>query len=184
MGVCLWSLNPYTTQHFQKRPQTKYRCVQNNRRARPYEFKGFGAIDVIKPYNLTWFGDIDGPEPYEFIDSRPTRCPGRYHEVFGPVSEYGRGLPTETVPGYARGPGYARRTPVYAGTTRSPRGPRVYPGTPGMSGAPTPGVPECTRGRPQICPGLWYTRHLLESPGGPGVYRLTPDVPLDPWGRQ
>ncbi len=31
----------------------------------PYEFMGFGAIDVTKPYKFIWFGDIHGPKPYK-----------------------------------------------------------------------------------------------------------------------
>jgi hypothetical protein len=38
--------------------------------AGPYEFIGFGGIDVTKPYRFIWFGDIDGPKPYEFRGPR------------------------------------------------------------------------------------------------------------------
>ncbi len=35
--------------------------------SKPYEFIGFGAIDVTEPYKFTGFGVIDVPKPYEFI---------------------------------------------------------------------------------------------------------------------
>ncbi len=35
--------------------------------ANPYEFIGFGAMDVTKPYKFIRVGDIHGPEAYEFI---------------------------------------------------------------------------------------------------------------------
>ncbi len=31
--------------------------------AGPYEFIGFGAINVTRHYDLIWFGDIGGPKP-------------------------------------------------------------------------------------------------------------------------
>ncbi len=34
---------------------------------KPYEFIGFGAMDVTKPYEFTWFGAMDVTKPYEFI---------------------------------------------------------------------------------------------------------------------
>jgi hypothetical protein len=33
----------------------------------PYEFIGFGAMDVTKPYEFTGFGDIHGPKPCKFM---------------------------------------------------------------------------------------------------------------------
>ncbi len=47
-----------------------YRCVRNNRRARPCQFIGFGAMDVPKPYECIWLGDTHGPKPHEIIRSR------------------------------------------------------------------------------------------------------------------
>ncbi len=38
--------------------------------AQPYEFIGFGAMDVTKPYQFIWFGDLHGAKPYEFIGFR------------------------------------------------------------------------------------------------------------------
>ena len=35
----------------------QYRCARRN----PYEFIGFGAMDVTKPYKSIWFGDSHGP---------------------------------------------------------------------------------------------------------------------------
>jgi hypothetical protein len=43
----------------------RYGGVRNIRRARPYEFIGFGAMDVTKPYRFILFGDIHGPKPNE-----------------------------------------------------------------------------------------------------------------------
>ncbi len=37
--------------------------------AGPYEFMGFGSIDVTKPYEFIWFGVIGAPKPHEFIGS-------------------------------------------------------------------------------------------------------------------
>ncbi len=33
----------------------------------PYEFIGFGAMDVTKPYEFIGFGAMDAAKPYEFI---------------------------------------------------------------------------------------------------------------------
>ncbi len=35
--------------------------------AKPYEFLGFGAMDVTKPYEFIGFGAMDVTRPYEFI---------------------------------------------------------------------------------------------------------------------
>ncbi len=35
--------------------------------SKPYEFKGFGAMDVTKPYEFIRFGAMDVTKPYEFI---------------------------------------------------------------------------------------------------------------------
>ncbi len=58
---------------------------RDKRPSKPYEFIGFGAMDVTKPYSLyIWFGDIHGPKPCEFIGFRwaftsqtPGVLPGR-----------------------------------------------------------------------------------------------------------
>ncbi len=42
---------------------------------KPYEFIGFGAMDVTKTYKFIWFGDIHGPKPY--IIYRVWGLPGR-----------------------------------------------------------------------------------------------------------
>ena len=47
-----------------------YRCLRNKRQSKPYEFIGFGAMDVTKPYKFIGFGDIHGPKPYKFIGFR------------------------------------------------------------------------------------------------------------------
>jgi hypothetical protein len=36
----------------------------------PYEFIGFGAMDVTKPSKFTWFGDLHGLKAYKFIGLR------------------------------------------------------------------------------------------------------------------
>ncbi len=36
-------------------------------RSKPYEFIGFGAMDVTKPYEFIGFGAMDVTKPYEFI---------------------------------------------------------------------------------------------------------------------
>ncbi len=48
----------------------RYRCLRDDRRARPCALIGFGAMDVAKPYKFIWFGGMYGPKPYEFIGSR------------------------------------------------------------------------------------------------------------------
>ncbi len=35
--------------------------------SKPYEFTGFGALDVTKPYEFIGFGAQDVAKPYEFI---------------------------------------------------------------------------------------------------------------------
>ncbi len=40
-----------------------YRCLQNKRTSKPYDFIEFGAAEVTKPYDFIWFGDIHGPKP-------------------------------------------------------------------------------------------------------------------------
>ncbi len=45
----------------------QYRCLRNKRPSQPYEFIGFGAMDVTKLHIYMWFGEIHGPNPYEFI---------------------------------------------------------------------------------------------------------------------
>ncbi len=35
--------------------------------AKPYEFIGFGALDVTKPYEFIGFGALDVTKPYKFI---------------------------------------------------------------------------------------------------------------------
>ncbi len=37
---------------------------RNKRLPKPYDFIGFGDMDVTKPFESIWFGDIHGPEPY------------------------------------------------------------------------------------------------------------------------
>ncbi len=62
-----------------------HRCVRNNRRPRPDELIGFGAIYVTKPLMPFWFCDIDGPKPYEFIRSRAriiSHIPVCWHDSF------------------------------------------------------------------------------------------------------
>ncbi len=49
-----------------------YRCLRNKRPSKPFEFIGFGAMDVTKSYKSIWFGDIHGPKPYEFTGFRWT----------------------------------------------------------------------------------------------------------------
>jgi hypothetical protein len=34
---------------------------------KPFNFIGFGAMDVTKPYEFIGFEAMDGPKPYEFI---------------------------------------------------------------------------------------------------------------------
>jgi len=34
---------------------------------KPYEFIRFGTMDVTKPYEFIWFGTMDVTKPYEFI---------------------------------------------------------------------------------------------------------------------
>ncbi len=48
----------------------QYRCLRNKRPSKPYDFIGFGAMDVTKPYEFIWFGDIPGSKPYGFIGFR------------------------------------------------------------------------------------------------------------------
>ncbi len=36
---------------------------------KPYQFIGFGAMDVTKPYEFIGFGAMDVTKPYEFIGS-------------------------------------------------------------------------------------------------------------------
>ncbi len=48
-------------------PIRKYRCLRNKRPSKPYEFIGFGAMDVTKLYKFIWFGDSHGPKAYTFI---------------------------------------------------------------------------------------------------------------------
>ncbi len=48
----------------------QYRCLRNKCQSKPYEFTGFGAMDVTKPYEFTWFSDIPGRKPYKFIGLR------------------------------------------------------------------------------------------------------------------
>ncbi len=49
---------------------TQYRCLRNKRPSEPYEFIGFGAMDVTKPDTFVWFGDIHGLKPYKSIRFR------------------------------------------------------------------------------------------------------------------
>ncbi len=48
---------------------TRYQCVRNNRRAKHYEFTGFGATYVTKQYKCAWSGDIHGLKPFDVLGS-------------------------------------------------------------------------------------------------------------------
>jgi hypothetical protein len=49
---------------------SRYLRLRNKCQTKPYEFIGFGAVDVTKSYKFICFGDIHGPKPYKFIGFR------------------------------------------------------------------------------------------------------------------
>ncbi len=58
-----------------------YRCVRNNRRAKPYEIMGLGSMEFTKSYKFIWFGDVQGPNPVK--SEGVARRSFRAHRYFG-----------------------------------------------------------------------------------------------------
>ncbi len=55
------------------------RCLRDQRPSKPYECRGFGAMDVTNPFKFIGLVDIHGPKPFEFIHL------GFYYMIFGPA---------------------------------------------------------------------------------------------------
>ncbi len=76
-------------------------------RTKPYEFIGFGAIDVTKPYEFIGFGAIDVTKPYEFIGFGAIDVTKPYEiigfgaiDVTKPGAKFGRKPATKTDTNY------------------------------------------------------------------------------------
>ena len=94
---------------------------------KPYEFIGFGAMEVTKPYEFIGFGAMEVTKPYEFIGFGAMEVTNTYEFI-------GFGAMEVTKPYKFRGSGGYTQARIYPSMRGSPPGApgsRAHPDTPG-----------------------------------------------------